>query len=145
MELLENAIKLAAEAHRGQKDKTGQPVILHPLRVMMAMPTDELRIVAVLHDVVEDTWFTLENLQNLDQFDSRILDAVDAITHRDNETNILYLNRCKRNELARQVKLADIADNSSPLRQMGLTTKTKERLKKKYELGLKILLEGSDD
>ena len=138
---LENAIGLAAKAHKGQKDKTGQPVILHPLRVMMALPNEELQVIGILHDVVEDTWWTIEELSKIGTLDQAMIDAIDAITHRDNEPNVDYYNRCKDNPLARQVKLADIADNSSPLRQMGLTPETQERLKIKYELGLKILLE----
>jgi (p)ppGpp synthase/HD superfamily hydrolase len=137
---LEDAIGMATLAHNGQKDKTGQPVILHPLRVMMAMPNDELRIVAVLHDIVEDTCWTVQELEQTD-LGPQIVKALDAISHRKGETNVDYIYRCKLNPLAKQVKLADIHDNASPLRQMGLTEETRQRLKEKYEVGLRILLE----
>lgn len=108
---LEQAISLAVEAHSGQTDKGGAPYILHPLRVMMAMETDQERIVALLHDVVEDSeWTTLPQIEM--QFGGRISAAVDALTKRQGEAYGAYLDRVKADDLARKVKLADLKDNS---------------------------------
>jgi (p)ppGpp synthase/HD superfamily hydrolase len=111
---LERAIVVAAEAHAGQKDKAGAPYILHPLRVMLAMEDDEARMAAVLHDVVEDSGVTLDQLREMG-FPESVVEAVDALTKRDDERgadNYLdFVVRAGRNDIARTVKLADIADN----------------------------------
>jgi hypothetical protein len=111
---LERAIALAAEAHAGQKDKAGTPYILHPLRVMFAVEGDEARMAAVLHDVVEDGGVTLDQLRNLG-FPETVVEAVDALTKRDSERGaenyLAFVERAGQNDIARAVKLADIADN----------------------------------
>lgn len=106
---LSDAIALAAQAHRGQVDKGGQPYILHPLRVMLACQTEEQRIVAVLHDVMEDccvAWVTIAR-----QFGNAIADAVEALTRGEDEAYEAFIDRCATNPLAAFVKLADIGDN----------------------------------
>ncbi len=110
MSLLEQAIAIAVEAHRGQTDRAGRPYILHPLRMMSRMQTDEERIVAVLHDVVEDTDWTLEQLREAG-FSERVTGAVDALTRREGETYEDFVGRAQRDALARRVKLADLEDN----------------------------------
>jgi (p)ppGpp synthase/HD superfamily hydrolase len=113
---LNEAIALAAKAHEGQVDKLGQPYILHPLRVMQAMETDDERIVAVLHDVVEDTHISLATLRELGLPDG-LLAAVDAITRVVGEPYMPdYIERIAGNPIARKVKLADLADNLSVTR-----------------------------
>ncbi len=107
---LEDAILLAAENHKGQSDRAGRPYILHPLRVMFKMQTDEERIVAVLHDVIEDTPVTLEELR-MRGYSKRVLDAVDHLSRREDETYDAFIDRIARNPLAVRVKLADLEDN----------------------------------
>lgn len=123
---------LAQVAHAGQTDKSGQPYILHPIRVSQAVSRHGTahEIVALLHDTVEDTAVTLDHLALL--FPHHIVKAVDAITHRPNEPRTGYLSRVVSNELAIVVKRADIADNSSPERMAALSESDRDRLTKKY-------------
>lgn len=113
---LEAAIAIAAFEHAGQTDKGGQPYILHPIRVMLAMSTDEDRIVAVLHDIVEDTEVTLAKIG--DEFGGNVAGAVDALTKRHGESYSAYLARVGANPIARRVKMADLADNCN-LKRLG--------------------------
>lgn len=108
--LLEIAIALAVSAHRGQTDKGGAAYILHPLRVMMAMDTDEERIVAVLHDAVEDSR-AIRVKEIEEAFGPRIAGAVDALTKREGEDYDAYLHRVVADNIAIRVKLADLEDN----------------------------------
>jgi len=110
MSNLESAIALAVDAHKGQVDKAGEPYILHPLRVMLRLDTFEERIVGILHDVVEDTAMTLENLREKG-FADYIIDAIDSITKRTGEAYDAYVARAAKNSLARRVKIADLEDN----------------------------------
>jgi (p)ppGpp synthase/HD superfamily hydrolase len=118
---LARAITLASIAHGEQIDKSGKAYILHPLRVMQRCDEHgiDAQIVAVLHDVVEDTWMDLDLLRAYG-FPDTIIDAVDAITQRPGEeTYEEYIRRCSRNKLAALVKLADLDDNSDPVRRFG--------------------------
>jgi hypothetical protein len=108
---LEKAIALAAQAHAGQRDKQGLPYILHPLRLMMRLDTDPARIVAVLHDTVEDTDVTVDDLHR-EGFSAEIIEAVRCVTHDKVEPYADYVVRCAGNPIARQVKMADLEDNS---------------------------------
>lgn len=110
MPTLERAIALAAAAHAGQRDQAGQPYILHPLRVMLAVESADERIVAVLHDVVEDTPTTLADLEGAG-FAPAIVAAVDALTRRPGERRLDAAARAAADPLALAVKLADNADN----------------------------------
>ena len=110
MSNIEKAIALAAKKHMGQVDKADQPYIFHPLRLMLKMKTPEQQIVAVLHDILEDTDTTIVDLISLG-FSQSIIDAIDALTKRPNETRIEAAYRTVKNALARTVKLADLADN----------------------------------
>jgi (p)ppGpp synthase/HD superfamily hydrolase len=112
MATLEKAIELAAKAHAGQLDKEKLPYILHPLRVMMAVEPGEAQIVAVLHDTLEDTSLTEDDLRR-EGFGESVIAAVKAVTHEKSESYADYVIRAARVETARQVKLADLADNSS--------------------------------
>lgn len=131
-QLLTRAIRVATLAHEGQLDKAGQPYIYHPLAVMFSMnPLDIVgMIVAVLHDVVEDTKTTLADLA--EWLPSDLVDAVDAISKRKGESNREYWARCKANPIARRVKLADMAHNCSPERLAALPYGEQEYLSKKY-------------
>lgn len=109
---LESAIALAADAHRGQVDLGGQPYILHPLRVMSKFSTYEGRMAAVLHDVVEDTKWTLAELERA-SIPMSIVRAIDRLTRRKDkgETYLDYIDRVCRDRLARHVKIEDLKDN----------------------------------
>ena len=111
MATIEKALQIAAKAHEGQKDKEGQPYILHPLRAMMSVEGEEAQIVAILHDVIEDTSVTADDLRQAG-FSEKVIDAVLCVTHRKDESYAEYVVRCKGNEIARRVKLADLEDNS---------------------------------
>ncbi len=110
MPTLEDAISLAVGAHRGRKDKAGVAYILHPLRVMLRMRTKDQRIVAVLHDVIEDTNYTPEDLRKAG-YSQKILRSLDYLTKRDGEEYEEFIMRVKHNPLARKVKIADLKDN----------------------------------
>ena len=127
------AIVLAASAHAGQRDK-GRPTlpyITHPLRVMAAFDDPELQQIAVLHDVVEDTPITLDDLAAAGA-SPRVVAAVDVLTHRPDEPDDVYWARIATNPDARAVKLADIADNADEARLALLDRSRAERLRIKY-------------
>ncbi len=107
---LQDAIRLALEAHRGQKDRYGAAYVLHPLRMMNRLTAETDRIVAVLHDVVEDSPSTLDDLRQAG-FGEPIVAAVDCLTKRSGEPYEAYIERCRGNAIARRVKLADLEDN----------------------------------
>lgn len=130
------AISLAATAHGDARDKGGKIYILHPLRVMLSMETEEEMIVAVLHDVVEDTEITMDFIRK--NFPERIADAMDAISRRDGESYFDYIHRVAKNELAKKVKLADLRDNISPARIAALP-ELERKISKRYEEALEIL------
>lgn len=111
MATIEKALQIAAQAHEGQKDKAGEPYILHSLRTMMSVHGEEAQIVAVLHDVIEDTSVTADDLRKAG-FNEKVVDAVLCVTHPQDEPYADYVVRCKSNEIARRVKLADLEDNS---------------------------------
>ncbi|MCY6372639.1 GTP pyrophosphokinase [Clostridium ganghwense] len=138
MNLLSKAIIIATKAHEGVTDKGGHPYILHPLRVMTKMNDDISRIVAVLHDTVEDTDITFEYLRK-EGFSEEIVNAINSVTRRENETYMEFVSRCKQNAIGKKVKLADIEDNSDITRISNPTTKDYDRLKK-YEKAKRELL-----
>ena len=119
MPTVEDAIILAAKMHRGQVDKAGHPYILHPLRVMNRMTDDITRIIAVLHDVVEDSDTTLDDLRRMG-YEERIVEAVDCLSRREDETYEAFIQRIKPNPLARRVKLGDLLDNMDMRRSSAL-------------------------
>jgi (p)ppGpp synthase/HD superfamily hydrolase len=126
-QLLETAIRIAVEAHAGQKEKNGQPYILHPLRVMARVATDEEKIVSVLHDVVEDTPVTVEQLKARG-FPPHILEAVDCVTKREHETYDEFIARSASNPISLRVKIADLEDNMDLRRLAHVTPKDQQRL-----------------
>ena len=128
------AVRIAEEMHRFQFDKAGEPYILHPMAVLLSLPASdwEGRAVAALHDVVEDTSMTLADLACMG-FPDSVLQAVDAITKRPGETVRTYWERCCADPIARRVKLADTAHNSSEERLSGLSESEASYLRKKYE------------
>jgi (p)ppGpp synthase/HD superfamily hydrolase len=132
---------MATEAHAGQVDKAGCPYIEHPQRVVghLVNPTPVQIVVAWLHDVVEDTGTTLEDVETA--FGAEVAAAVDALTHRPGEAGDVYYSRVKANASARVVKDADLADNTDPERLKLLDPEVRAELESKYaharsELGL---------
>ena len=107
---LTQAIALAVAAHGDQQDRAGQPYILHPLRVMFRLQTDDERIAGVLHDVVEDTPYTLDALRDLG-YAEVVVQALDCLTRRSDEGYEQFVERILPNRLACRVKLADLEDN----------------------------------
>lgn len=110
MPTLEDAIALAVEAHRGQVDHVDQPYILHPLRVMFRLEDELDRIVAVLHDVIEDTNLTLDDLRQ-QGYSEEVLAALDGVTRREDESYEDFVERSLAHPISRRVKLADLDDN----------------------------------
>ena len=127
---LQKAIEIALEGHKGQVDKSDDIYILHPLRVMGSFKDADRRIVGVLHDVVEDTDFDLAALEQAG-FSANVLAAVDAMTKREGEAYPEFIERVMRNEIARDVKLADIHDNM--MRLPNLPEPRQSQLREKYE------------
>lgn len=128
---LGTAIAIASRVHENQTDKGGKPYILHPLRLMMRLRTDdeELMSIAVLHDVVEDSDVTIEELRGLG-FSERVLAALDLLTHKGSDTYDEYVRLIATNRDATLVKIEDLRDNSDITRLKGLTEKDHDRLKK---------------
>lgn len=110
LKMLKKAINIAYFAHEHQVDKGGAPYILHPLRVMACCDTTQSKIVAVLHDVIEDTNITLENLKQ-EGFSEEILTALTCITKKEGEEYQNFINRVSKNRLATKVKIQDLLDN----------------------------------
>lgn len=129
MSTLERAIAIAAEAHAGQVDKADSPYILHPLRVMFSLRSNEERIVAVLHDLLEDTKWTADDLRR-EGFSEVVLEALDSVTRRENESYDEFVDRACRNEIGRRVKLADLEDNCDLSRIQNPTEKDLVRAEK---------------
>jgi len=130
--MLDKAIQIACTAHRGQVDKAGEPYILHPLRVMMQCSSVQEKIVAILHDVIEDSPITQVDLAN-GGFSKEVLNAVDCLSKRKGENYQEFINRVKANDLATKVKIEDIKDNLNLLRLPELTSSDLARLKKYHQ------------
>ena len=142
--MLEAAIRIASQAHAGQRDKEGLPYITHPLRVMSRVQGAEAQVVAVLHDVVEDTATTFDDLRAAGLPDDPILDALRLVTHAKEEPYAECVIRCKPNPIARAVKLADLEDNSRLDRSIlrpHLIARDLARLHR-YVLSYKFLTDG---
>jgi (p)ppGpp synthase/HD superfamily hydrolase len=138
MATLERAIKIALEAHAGQVDKAGEAYILHPLRLMLQMETQERRIAAVLHDVVEDSNWTFDDLK-AEGFLNGVLDALEYLTKKEGENYFDFVERAAKNPIARDVKIADVKDNMNISRISNPTKEDHERIEEKYKPALEIL------
>ena len=131
------AYEIAKKAHLGQIDKAGEDYIKHPEKVASFVNSDEEKAVAYLHDVIEDTELTLEDLREYG-FSEEVLKAVDVITKKKGQDYQTYLNSVKENKLARVVKLADLRHNSDLTRLIDITEKDRER-KEKYQKAIDFL------
>ena len=138
MSSIERAIEIAASAHAGQRDKAGQPYIFHPLRVMLRVDGAHEQMAAVLHDVVEDTSVTLDNLAQ-EGFPSEVLRAIAALTKLPGETRLEAAARAAADPVARKVKLADNAENMDLSRIPNPTDKDYARCREYEEVRALLL------
>lgn len=136
--LIEKAIRIALDAHHGQVDKSGRAYILHPLRVALAMKDDREFLAAVLHDVLEDSDYTSEDLLR-HGFPEEVVEAAVCLTHSDEEEYSEYIEKIKKNPIARQVKTADLQDNLNVLRLNAFTEKDFERIRKYHRAWLELM------
>ena len=109
--LTKKALKISFNAHKNQVDKTGVPYIFHPFHLAEQMDDEASVCVALLHDVIEDTDYTFNDLEK-EGFTKEIIDAIKLITHDSNVPYLDYVNMIKENSIARKVKLADLKHNS---------------------------------
>ncbi|MCU0390744.1 MAG: hypothetical protein MUE81_06465 [Thermoflexibacter sp.] len=126
---LQRAIEIAIEAHKGQTDKAGKPYILHIFQVMARSKSEDEKITALLHDVVEDTAWTLEKLE-AEGFSMKIIQALDSLTKREGESYEEFIERVKENPLAIKVKINDLEDNMDIRRLRQVSENDTERLNK---------------
>ena len=132
---LQRAIEIAVSAHKGQQQRNGFPYVLHPLKLMFAVSSVQAKIVAVLHDVVEDSTWELEDLR-AEGFCESIIQAIDCLTHREGEEYEVYIERVSGNDIAREVKLADLTDNMNICRIPELKPKDLSRLERYHKAWL---------
>ena len=137
-ELTRKAIKLAFKAHEGQLDRAGLPYILHPLHVAEQMKDEDTCVIALLHDVIEDTDVTLENLREYGFTEVQVA-GVESMTREDDEDYFEYIRDVKKNPLAVKVKLEDLKHNSDVSRMIEVTDRDRQRLDK-YKKAMEILL-----
>ena len=133
------ALKLCFEAHKDQTDKSGMPYVFHPFHLAEQMQTEQTIVVALLHDVVEDTQYTLEDLWNMG-FDKAVIDALALLTHDDNTDYMDYVRAIKGNPIAKAVKLADLAHNSDLSRLDQIDERALARVEK-YAAAIRLLEE----
>ena len=139
---LERAIEIAVQGHKGKVDKGGSPYIMQPLAVMFSLSTDDERIVAVLHDVVEDTDWTFEMLA-AEGFSEAIIEALKSVTKDAGDKDYFaFVQRAKDNPMGRQVKIADLKHNMDVTRIKELTEKDMARLSK-YKKALELLIKDT--
>ena len=141
MATLERAIEIAVLAHKGVRDKADAPYILHPLRVMMRVDSQTEKIVAVLHDVIEDSQpphrWEVDDLRR-EGFSEEVLTALDGVTRRADESYEEFVRRSAGNPVSRRVKIADLEDNMDVRRIYELTEKDVDRLQR-YMNALRFL------
>ena len=136
--MLNKAIEIATRAYTGQVDKAGAPYILHPLKVMLSRENELERICAVLHDVVEDSDISFEDLRK-EGFSEEIIIVLDCLTKRKGESYDEFIARILGNETACHVKLADLCDNMNLSRIENPTEKDEARIKKYIEAAERIM------
>ena len=135
--MTKTALKLCFEAHKDQTDKSGLPYVFHPFHLAEQMQDEESTIVALLHDVIEDTDYTLDDLRKVG-FDDSVLAAINLMTHEDGVPYMDYVEQIKTNPIAKTVKLADLRHNSDMTRLEVVTPRDQERAEK-YLAAIKLL------
>ena len=139
--MTKTALKLCFEAHKDQTDKSGLPYVFHPFHLAEQMPDEKTTVVALLHDVIEDTDYTLDDMKNMG-FSDDILSAIALMTHDDDVPYMEYVALIKKNPIAKMVKLADLRHNSDMSRLDKVTAHDRERAEK-YKKAIEFL-ESSD-
>lgn len=137
--LSKKAMKLCFEAHKDQVDKSGLPYVFHPFHLAEQMITEETTIVALLHDVVEDTHFTLEDISAMG-FPESVTNALALLTHDDAVPYMEYVAAIRNNPIAKAVKLADLQHNSDLTRLDLVDAKALQRVEK-YRIAIELLSE----
>lgn len=137
-EMTKKAVRIAYAAHENQWDRSGIPYIFHPYHLAEQMETEETVIVALLHDVLEDTAITLEDLRR-EGFSESVLQAVALLTHKKDVPYMDYIQAIKENETARRVKLADLSHNSDITRLPEVDLWMQQHLEK-YKKAMEYLL-----
>lgn len=138
-EKTKKALKLCFEAHKAQLDKSGMPYVFHPFHLAEQMKDENTTIVALLHDVIEDTDYTFNDLIAMG-FDGAIIEAIKLMTHEEGVPYMDYVEKIKSNPIARKVKLADLRHNSDLSRLDAPTEKDKMRVEK-YRKAIVLLEE----
>ena len=133
------ALKLCFEAHKEQTDKSGMPYVFHPFHLAEQMETEETTVVALLHDLVEDTNYTIEDLTAMG-FGKSITDAIALMTHAEGVNYMDYVRAIKENPIAKAVKLADLKHNSD-LSRLDIIDEKALRRKEKYQKAIALLSE----
>ena len=136
-EKTKKALKLCFEAHKEQTDKSGMPYVFHPFHLAEQMKTEETTIVALLHDLVEDTDYTIDDLINMG-FNKTVTDAIALMTHTDGIDYMDYVRMIKKNPIAKTVKLADLTHNSDLSRLDAVDEKALKR-REKYLKAMELL------
>lgn len=137
--MTKKALKLCFEAHKDQVDKSGMPYVFHPFHLAEQMNTEQTTIVALLHDLVEDTPYTVEDLAGMG-FDKAVTDAITLMTHDPGVDYMDYVRRIKDNPITRAVKLADLKHNSDLTRLDTVDEKALKR-REKYLNAIALLEE----
>lgn len=127
--MINKAIIFSVKKHLGQKRKDGSPYFVHPLRVSLSIENEIEKVCALLHDTVEDTNTTVEEIEEI--FGNEVASIIELLTHKNGESYLEYINNIKTNEVAKAVKIADILDN--------LSDSPSQHAVKKYSIALDIL------
>ena len=135
--ITKKALRLCFEAHKEQVDKGGMPYVFHPFHLAEQMKSEEATVVALLHDLVEDTNYTVEDLANMG-FDKSIVDAVAIMTHEDGVEYMDYVQKIKNNPIAKEVKLADLKHNAD-LTRLDTVDENARNRREKYLKAIEFL------
>lgn len=138
-EQTKKALKLCFEAHKNQVDKSGMPYAFHPFHLAEQMTDEKTTVVALLHDVIEDTDYTFDDLREIG-FEKDVIDALGLLTHNNDTPYMEYVAKIKTNPIARAVKLADLQHNSD-LSRLNVVDEKALKRKEKYAEAIKILTE----
>lgn len=141
-ELTKQALKLCFAAHEYQVDKSGIPYVFHPFHLAEQMKDEASTVTALLHDVVEDTDYTLEDLRQMG-YPEQILEALTLLTHDDGSPYLDYVARLRNNPIARQVKLADLRHNSD-LSRLDQIDEAALRRVEKYQKAIRLLSDPNE-
>ena len=138
-ELTKKALSICFDAHKDQRDKSGLPYVFHPFHVAEQMKDEFTTVVALLHDVVEDSEYTLDDLRTI--FPQRIVDAIAVLTHDTQTTYMAYIDDVKQDAIATIVKIADLEHNAD-LSRLSTVTKKDVARSKKYKAAISYLKGG---